>query len=343
MSDIDLEEYSEVTELNFDGDVHLAVTGRWQQFSANRCLNALMVKSGEDGQIPEEIIKSLEGKVPEQVLVKMSYSNMRRALSEAIESFLRENMSSNGEYIWVNVYDFNDDMVAFRFQEQLWAVDYEASEDGVVTIGQDLRVTSNRELYVDSETGEELIKASFWRKEENPEEVEDSLDKEEITTDGEIEGEDPIDTPDVENKEDDMSDKEKAADVVQMTQAEMQEMVKAAIEADRIEQEELRKAAELKASTTELVKGLGFVEEGDVEELVKSLVAEGGEVLIKTLSAAKEKVESLQSELEKGAEAPEEVKKEEKLEKGSEKPEAGDLDRTAQLAEIVKAKLAAKK
>lgn len=339
MSDTNLDEFCEVTDLNFDGDApHIAITGRWQGYSANGRTKELLLKSSEDGVVPQEIIKSLDGQVPEQVLVKMSYSNMRRSLEQALTALLKE-MEDEDDYVWVDVYDFNDDMVAFRYREQLWAVDYEATEDGVVTIGQDLRVTSNRELYVDSETGEELIKASFWRKDENPE-VEDTSELEDTDTDGEIEGEDPIDTPEVEDKEDNMSEK------IEMTPEQLQEEIQKALVADRAHQEELRKAQELKASTTELVKGLGFVEEGDVEELVKSLVAEGGEVLVKAFSAAKEKVDALQVELEKAAEQPEEVVVEdvqpEELEKGKEPVQVSGEDRTAQLADIVKAKLAAK-
>lgn len=335
MPDKDLNKYSEVTDLNFDQEnPHIAICGRWQGYSANGRTQELLLKSDTEGKLPQDIIKSLEGKVPEQVLTKMSFSNKRRSLQEALETVLK---TSHEEYIWVDVYDFNEDMVAFRFNGQLWAVDYESTESGVVTIGQDLRVTSNRELYVDSETGEELIKSSLWCEDKNPE-VEETSELEDTDADGEIEGEVPTDTPDVEDKEDIMSEEK---DVVKMTQEEMQEMVKNAIIADRKEQEELRKAAELKAETTELVKGMAFVDEGDVEELVKSLMSEGGEVLVKALTAAKDKVSELETELEKKAEVPEE-KKEEELEKGKDNLESEQLtnkDRTAQLADIVKAKL----
>ena len=332
----DLNKYSEITELNFEGeDPHIAICHEFQGYSANGKTEALLFKSGEDGVVLQDIIKSLEGKVPEQVLTKMSFSNKRRSLQEALETVLK---TSHEEYIWVDVYDFNEDMVAFRFNGQLWAVDYESTESGVVTIGRDLRVTSNRELYVDSETGEELIKSSLWCEDKNPE-VEETSELEDTDADGEIEGEVPTDTPDVEDKEDIMSEEK---DVVKMTQEEMQEMVKNAIIADRKEQEELRKAAELKAETTELVKGMAFVDEGDVEELVKSLMSEGGEVLVKALTAAKDKVSELETELEKKAEVPEE-KKEEELEKGNkdnlESEQLTNKDRTAQLADIVKAKL----
>jgi len=340
MPDKDLNKYSEVTDLNFDQEnPHIAICGRWQGYSANGRTQELLLKSDTEGKLPQDIIKSLEGKVPEQVLTKMSFSNKRRSLQEALETVLK---TSHEEYIWVDVYDFNEDMVAFRFNGQLWAVDYESTETGVVTIGQDLRVTSNRELYIDSETGEELIKSALWCKDKNPE-VEETSELEDTDADGEIEGEVPTDTPDVEDKEDIMSDKQ---DVVTMTQEEMQEMVKNAVAnavtADRKEQEELRKAAELKAETTELVKGMAFVDEGDVEELVKSLMSEGGEVLVKALTAAKDKVSELETELEKKAEVPEE-KKEEELEKGNkdnlESEQLTNKDRTAQLADIVKAKL----
>lgn len=335
MSNTDLNKYSEVTDLNFDQEnPHIAICGKWQGYSANGKIQELLLKSDTEGEIPQDIIKSLEGSIPEQVLLKMSFSNKRRNLQEALEMSLKP---SYEDYVWVDVHDFNDDMVAFRFNNQLWAVDYKISEEGVITIGKDLRTTSNRELYVDSDTGEELIKSSSWCQDENPE-VEDTSEVEDADTDGEIEGEVPTDTPDVEDKEDIMSEEK---DVVKMTQEEMQEMVKNAIIADRKEQEELRKAAELKAETTELVKGMPFVAEGDVEELVKSLLVEGGEVLVNTLTAATAKVSELEAELEKKAESPEEKKEEQGLEKGKDalEPELVDKDRTAQLADIVKAKL----
>jgi hypothetical protein len=332
----DLDKYSEITDLNFEGDVHLAVTGRWQEFSANQCINALMTKSSSGENVPQDIMKSLSGsKIPEQILVKMSYSNMKRSLNETLEKFLKENMSSNGEYIWVDVWDFNDDMVAFRFQEQLWAVDYEATEDGVITIGEDLRVTSNRELYVDSETGEELIKASFWKKEQSPE-VEELSD-----ADGEIEGGaqsiEAQDTPDVEENEDNMSEK------FEMTPEQLQEEIQKALVADRKEQEELRKAAELEANTQELVKGFAFVEEADHADLVKAIIAEGGQVLVKALEAAGAKIAGLEADLKKAGK--QEVEVEEVVEQEVEKSakEETPSDRTKQLDQIVKARLAAKK
>ena len=341
MSDIDLDKYSEITDLNFEGDVHIAVTGRWQEFSANECITALMTKSQNKENVPQDIIKSLKGSVPEQVLVKMSYLNMRRSLQEALEKVLKE--SGQYEYVWVDVYDFNDDMVVFRFQDQLWAVEYEETEDDVITIGEDLRTTSARELYVDSETGEDLIKASFWKKDESPE-VEENVSE----TDGEIEGEgqetDSQDTPDVKENEDDMSEK------IELTPVQLQEEIQKALVADRKEQEEIRKAAEVKASTQELVKGFEFVAEDDQADLVKALIAEGGEVLVKALSAASEKIVGLQEELTKSSKEPEVKEEEESEEVVKESSEDVELDKAAQadarnkqLQQVVKAQLAKKK
>ena len=337
---MDLDPKGEITNLNFDGEnPHIAICHKSQGYSANLRHDALLFKSNK--VLGSEIIKSLEGKLPEQVLVKMSYSNLRRSLEEAITAVLE--VTGQYEWGWVNVYDFNDDMVGFRFQDQLWAVDYETTEEGIVTIGNDIRVTSYRELYVDSETGEELIKASLWKQEQSPE-VEELSD-----TDGEIEGEgqdvpDSQDTPDVKENEDNMSEK------IELTPEQLQEEIQKALVADRKEQEELRKAVELKTNTQELVKGFSFVEESDQEALVKSIIAEGGEVLVKALEAAGSKITSLEEELEKAGKQEQEQEitvEEEVVEQPVVKTKVTDADtaeaRNKQLDQIVKARLAAKK
>ncbi|HAS3707722.1 scaffold protein [Vibrio phage ICP1] len=313
---MDLDKYSEITDLNFDKpNPHLAICHKSQGYSANLRPEALLFKSGNP--VPtKEIIKSLEGVVSEQELIKMTYRNMKSSLEETLEKFLRENISSNGEYIWVEVVDFNDDMVAFHFQGTLWAVNYTATEDGIVTLGEDLREASHRELYVDSETGEELIKASFWVQEKNPKTEEEKSSDDSGEIEGEGQESDSQDTPVKLEEGNDMTDK---VDVQNLSAEELlkstvfQELMKAQREAWEAEKEaELQKAAR-DAQTTELVKSLSFVDESGVEELVKALIGAEDTVaaeLVKAMSAAQDKIEALEAEVVKAQEEVVKVKEE---------------------------------
>ena len=128
----------------------------------------------------------------------MSYENKRKALQEAIEEKLRSDMSANGEYVYAYVMDFNEDLVAFRYQDDIFAVSYTVTEDGVVTLGEEPRSAKLRDLFVDSDTGEELIKASDWLSrsvaDEDDSEQQDIPDTDVDGEDKET-GEDSIDSP----------------------------------------------------------------------------------------------------------------------------------------------------
>ena len=294
-----LEKYSEITDLNFDGEnPHLAVCHKSQGFSANGRPTALLFKSDQQ-QLNSEILKSLDGVVKQEIIEKMSYDNKRRALDEAITEKLRSDMSANGEYVYAYVMDFSDDLVVFRYQDDMFAVSYTITEQGIVTLGEEPRSAKLRDLYVDSDTGEELIKASDWLSRSAVEDDSEQQQDPDTDVDGDDEekGDDSIDSPEKQQQEEEtMSDKkdqvQEQADVIKSS--DVQELIKQAIQADRKEQEELRKAQELEKTTTELFKGFTFVEEDKVSELVKAVVANDEAIEItKALSAAQDKIDEL--------------------------------------------------
>lgn len=339
-----LEKYSEVTNLNFDKEApHLAICHKSQGYSANLRPQALLFKSGD--QIPtKEIIKSLEGVVSEKELTKMTYRNMKRSLEETIEKFLRENMSANGEYVWVEVIDFNDEFVAFYFQDTLWGVDYEATEDGIVTLGEDLRETSRREIYVDSESGEELIKSSFWKQEQNPQSKEELSSEENGEIEGEVQETDTQDTPVQTEEGKDMTDvveKPEVGSEELLKSAAVQELLQKAVEDALAKKDaEIQKAAK-DAQTAELVKGFAFVAEESVDELVKAITGSKDEIaaeLVKAMSAAQEKIESLEAEVVK---VKEEFGKQDSVQGEVEgKHSAAKVGRESELEKAVAAQLA---
>ncbi len=83
------------------------------------------------------------------------------------------------------------------------------------------------------------------------------------------------------------------------TQADIDAFEASIIEKARTQFAEEAAATELVKSTTTIVKGLGFVEEADVEEIVKGLVAAGDALptIVKALDAAKVSVEAKEAEL----------------------------------------------
>ena len=117
-----LKDYSEITDLNFDGEnPHLAICHKSQGYSANKRPTALLFKS-EGVSLNQDIMKSLDGVVKQEIIQKMSYENKRKALQEAIEQKLRADMSANGEYFCTYVMDFNEDLVAFRYHSFSFSV-----------------------------------------------------------------------------------------------------------------------------------------------------------------------------------------------------------------------------
>ena len=302
---IELDKYSEITELNFEGDnPHIAICHKSQNYSANLRHDALLLKSG--GTVTTELIKSLDGVVPEQLLVKMSSENKRRMLEEKLVERIRSNMSGNGDYVYLWVNDFSDDMVVFSYQEQLFAVDY-TEVDGVIEVGEEPKPASRKDLYVDSNTGEELIKAADWLKKHPIEEVSDVGESGEQGDIAYEEGETLVPNNKTETEET-MTVETKQEEVIIKSQAELADIIKAAIEADRVEQEAQRKHAELVKSTTEVFKSMDFVPEDQMETLVKAvLTTDEGSVVLAVLEKAQE---SIVKAKEEAAAQIEEIKKE---------------------------------
>ncbi|QXN60157.1 hypothetical protein KUA24_90 [Vibrio phage HNL01] len=300
-----LDKYQELTDINFDGEnPHSAICHHSQGFSANGCHTALMFKA-EKQPVSSELIKSLEGALPQTEIEKMSFNNKRRALEVALADIME------GADSWSYVEDFSEDMIVFVYDSKTYVVSYTMDEAGVVEFGQEPVEAKRKDLYVDSETGEELVKAADWFKEEIPTESPEKVSSEE---DGVVQGEgqetDSQITPDetLETQEEIMSQEQKevvvekgAMDIAEiMKSAEAQELIKAAIQADR----DAREAAELEKSTVEIVKGYEVVAEEDAAALTKAiLVSEESAMLLKALG-------DFQIELEKAKAEVAEVKKE---------------------------------
>ena len=304
----DLDKYQELTDIHFDNEnPHYAICHISQGKSANDCHDALMFKSG-DTKVTSELIKALSSVLPEDELLKMSAMNKRDLLEEAITERLRSNMSENGEYVWINVQDYNEDLVVFRFQQQTWAVDYTETESGLVEVGEDIRPAHRKDLYIDSATGEELIKAADWFKKEIPSESQELISSEDAGVD---EGETLI-TPQntLGTQEDKMSQDNQTPEVAEidfekaMQSEAFQKAFAAQLEKAATEQAQLilkaKEAEELEKSTIEMMKGFEkFVAEEDAVEIAKSVLASSGsEKLIATLVKAAEAIEAAEAKVE---------------------------------------------
>lgn len=302
----------EIKDLNFepraDGSKpHLAVCHYIQGFGANGWGDSDLVRKSKNQTT--EIVKAMkDAGLPQELIQKMSYRNMKQTLNEAIEMYIRSNMAANGEYVWVDVFDFNDERVGFYFQESHWSVDYKIVGD-VVELGEDIR--KGKELYVvvDSETGEELIKATFWKKESPEIDGEQSSDSE-----GEENGETQT-TPDVNKEEDNMSQIDKTQLDELMKSADFQEIIKAqAAQLAKEQFEELQKAAkeeELRKSTVEILKGVEAIGEDLAETLVKSvLISDHSVELLKAFTDMQELLVKAREEKEDAIEKAEKIKDE---------------------------------
>ena len=162
----ELDKYSEITNLNFNIDnPHMAVCHYTQGYSANERPDALMFKSGLSttgaAVINSQIIKSLSAVYPEVNITKMTYENLRNALEQSIQLALRETFPDLEDiYAWVR--DFNDDLVLFSFKGMTYAVTYSVDANDVITLGDTLRPVTSKYIYVDTDTGEQLMKAAQW-------------------------------------------------------------------------------------------------------------------------------------------------------------------------------------
>lgn len=340
----ELEKYSEITDLNFDQpNPHVAITHKSQGYSANQRHKALLFKSDKN-PLTNEVIKSLKDTMSQQDIIKMSMENKRSILEDLIKDRIRAEMAENGEYTCVWIQDFNESMAVFRYEGKLGAVEYTETEDGTITIGENFRYVRHQDMYVDSDTGEELIK-SFETVSTSPEAA---------SADGDFTGENSIDTPSTPSKEEaTMTDSVVKSKEDLMKDPAVQELLKAQNAEKQEEQEELIKAAiiadrkereheELVKSTGELVKGFSFVEEDKQDLLVKALTSlDEGVELVKALGDAQDKINELQEEITK---TKEEFGKGDAVKGETDKSEItkGTADRTAQLAEIVKQRLANK-
>lgn len=318
----DLNKYQELTDINFDGEnPHSAICHYSQGYSANGCHTALLLKSDKPA-ITEELLKSLGEILPEEEVLDLTKSsnNKRNMLEEVITDYLRANMSNNGEYVYTYVQDYNESLFIFSFQNKLWVAAYNESEDGVVTLdeGFEIQSATRRDLYVNSKTGEELIKASDWLKKVspdlkgdlNPEQSEEISKDSNGVMNGETQEIETQDTP-LETKEEVMSTEtniekeevvvEKSVDIQEiMKSAEAQELIKAAIEAH----DAAREAEELEKSTVELMKGYEVVSDEDAEALAKAvLCSEASDLILKAFG-------DFQAEVKKAKNEAEQVKKE---------------------------------
>ncbi|AGN51485.1 hypothetical protein VPLG_00046 [Vibrio phage eugene 12A10] len=296
-----LDDYQEVTDLNVRGNKpHLAVTCKAQGFSANNRPDALLFKATID-ENNTELMKTL-GKVMSDVeLKKASFDNTRAALEESLLEVLK--ISSGCEYVWVYVQDFNENLVVFSYDDKIWAVTYYEGSDGNIVLGkaseneedvQDVVEVKRRTMYVDSDSGEELIKAADWLKPT-------------IKVDPAADTNDHAETAaskEPQDKEKMMTDKVTVGDLdlEELTKsAAVQELIKAAVaEAEANKVAELEEA-QLVTDTTELVKGFAGVEEDQVEVLVKALTSvdkEFGAALFKAFDGMQESLVAKDAELE---------------------------------------------
>ena len=328
----DLDKFEEITDLNFDGEnPHIAICHKSQGYSANLRHNALLFKSSQP--LTKEVIKSLEGAVDESTLVKMSFNNKRRLLEEKIEDYIKDTSLDEHECFWVYVQDFNESMVVFNYHGNLYAMEYTESGETISLQGDPVEV-KHKDLYVNSETGDELVKAIAELSKSVP------LEEEESSENGESEGE-TKDTPQQEEDGDKMSDKIEKTEVSQdelLKSAAVQSLIKAAVaEAVEAKEKEIEKTNLVK-STTELLKGFSFVKEDNVDALVKSVLAnEEGAEIVKALSDAQEKIEDLEKEVIKVKEdfGKQDAIADEVVDKANHAPE----DRQVALEKAVKAQL----
>lgn len=328
----ELDKFQELTDINFDGEnPHYAVCHYSQGYSANGCHNALMFKAS-DVKVNAELLKSLATIIPETELLKISAMNKRDLLEDEIINVLRSSMSENGEYIWASVADYNDALVVFRFQDKMWAADYSMSENGGISITASSIVLANhRDLYVNSETGEELIKSTQQLEAQDPELKGEQSSEDEGET---IEDDTAIGSPQSE-------DEEIMTDQVEVVKATQEEINKAAQELAKSMFDELMKANELEKrtnDTTEILKAVEFIEEDKLDVIVKAvLVSDASVEILKALTDAQELIKTVRAEAE-------EIKKEfgQTQSSTSAKPVIEKGNRSAEIAAWVAAQQAKK-
>jgi len=342
----ELKKYSEITDLNFDGeDPHLAICHELQNYSANGRTDIVIQKGSLKGGT--EIVKSMDGVLPEVVIQKMSMDNKRKALNEAIEERIRSGMSANGDYVWVYISDFNEDMAVFRYQEDFFAVPYEITEEGIVTLVDDPKEVRLRDVYIDADTGEELVKAARWSMIKNPKDIADNKSESE----GVVTGEESDNTPKDKNhntEENPMSDQNVDLQEVLKSDAGQEAIEKAALAIAEAKAEEKFKAMqaereqqELEKSTVEILKSVEAIDEETAKVITKSVLAGAdSQVILKAFTDMQDLLVKATKEKEEAIEKADEVKDkfggQDSLE-GEAKDKIEKSDKKAALSEWVKA------
>lgn len=325
MKDKDLKKYTEITDVTFDHKgAHLAVTGKWQGYSANGRPDALLLKSKLGNNT--ELTKSLEDVYGKENVIKMTMNSKREYLENLILSALR-NGADEDDYIWAYVRDFNEDMVAFRYEDRLWAVAYEESEEGVITLTGEPSEVFESDVYISTETGSTLIKAADF----NPA-AKDDIEKSDVA--GKSEQGDEIPTT---TQEDEMSDNFNAEEFFKS--AEGQEILAKAATAQAEEivkaKDAERAKEELTKSTTEVLKGYTFVAEENLEAVVKSLVEMEGETSVLFMESLAKAAELVKAAEDEAAEIKEKFATDQSSVEVEVEAAAESQDRSAQLAAFV--------
>lgn len=318
----DLSKHTELVNINFDGEnAGLAVCHVSQGYSANGRPDALLLKSNQP--VTKATLDSLKDVYPAEVVSKMTYNSKRSYLDTLIEEAIKA--TSGRDYVYVYISDFNEDMVAFNYEDTMWAVSYKENPiTGVISLEGTPVKTFRSEIYLDSETGETLIKAAAFNKLIPVTEEVNNL----------------VNTPDTTIQKENKEMAEVKLDVQELLKSsEAQELLKAmAADLAKAQFEELQKAAqleELTKSTSEILKGFEVVADAEVEGIVKCLVGIDQTVAGTLLKA----MGDMQAEIVKAKAEAEEVKKE-FGEKQATKEVAidvnkGNEDRAAQLASVV--------
>lgn len=319
----DLSKFTEIVDLNFDDeDPHVAICHKSQGYSANLRHQALLLKS-PSVVVNEEIIKSMESFMSKEEILKMTYRAKSDALETAIFNKLKATFTDK-DYIYTYVKDFNESMVVFKFDEQTWATSYEIVGE-VVTLGNVMRQVTSKEIYIDSTTGEELIKSSQWLL-LNPETV---VEKSSVDC-GETNG-DSIVSPQS-KKEETMSEATvKDTDVVKASQEDIQKAAQEIAKAMFDEMVKAKELEELTKATVTTLSSIEFIDKEQVESIAKSiLVNDVSEVIMKALSDAQEAIEKARADAE-------EVKKEfgNKQDSTSAKPVIEKGDTAARVAQFL--------
>lgn len=303
---------------------HLAVCDMvFNGGSANMENEPLVMKAKAYGDNLSVLLKQLNLSEVDGVITKASYRNTYNMLQAA----LNDKYNSDDDepyYIWVS--DFDTDTVIFEYKNKTYSLSYSLTTDEVVLLGNDEKEVIRQEVFV-SNDGQALVLKS-----EN-ENVNADVKEPPVDAEGgkQDEGVEPSVATEIENKEEDTMSDINVEELIQKAKDEAKEQARLEFEAELAEKE-------LVKSAQTIVKGFGFIEEADVETLVKSMVALGDEmtVVVKALDSAKKAIDAIEAEKE-------EIKKEfGKQEAVDGKPELAAMDETEQLAMLVKQRKQAK-